>query len=390
MIHISNWQKVKLGDLVKFEYGKGLPESKRLDGNIPVYGSNGIVGYHNESLVKGRGIIVGRKGTIGQVEWAEGDFWTIDTTYYIPEGNKYDLLWLYYLLKSLNLKNLNRATGVPGLNREDVYKLSILLPERRIQQKIAGILSSVDKAIQKTDEIIQKTELLKQGLMQKLLTKGIGHTKFSRTKYGEIPEDWKLNPLGDSGIKIIDGDRGINYPKKIDFAPIGYCLFLNNKNIFDDSFLFNETSFISKEKDQALRKGKLQRQDVILTTRGTVGNVAYYDKSIPYENIRINSGMVILRGGNHFSPSFVYFLFRSPQIKSRMMEISSGSAQPQLPIKSLNYLLIPQPPIDEQNQIVNVLSAVEVKLTSCRKYRLSLLSLKNGFMQDIFNQKVKI
>src|SRR2546430_5984976 len=106
--------------------------------------------------------------------------------------------------------------------------------------------------------------------------------------------EWQEANL-DSLLEIIDGDRGTNYPTQHEFSPNEYCLFLNTGNVTQSGFNFSNCSFITKEKDALLRKGKLQRQDIVLTTRGTVGNVAYFDQNVPYENIRINSGMVILR-----------------------------------------------------------------------------------------------
>lgn len=96
-------------------------------------------------------------------------------------------------------------------------------------------------------------------------------------------------------IEIIDGDRENNYPKQSDFFDNEYCLFLNAKNVTDHGFDFSNNMYITKEKDEQLRKGKLKCGDVVLTTRGTVGNLAFYDNNVIYENIRINSGMVILR-----------------------------------------------------------------------------------------------
>ena len=94
---------------------------------------------------------------------------------------------------------------------------------------------------------------------------------------------------------IIDGDRGKNYPKQNEFLNQGYCLFLNAGNVTSDGFSFEENVFVSEEKDNLLRKGKLQRGDIVYTTRGTVGNAAFYSATVPFDNIRINSGMVILR-----------------------------------------------------------------------------------------------
>src|SRR5688500_4493217 len=105
--------------------------------------------------------------------------------------------------------------------------------------------------------------------------------------------EWPKVSFADAPLEIIDGDRGTNYPKQADFAPVGDCLFLNAGNVTSNGFAFDDCAFITEAKDDELRKGKLQRYDVVLTTRGTVGNVAYFDDSVPFERLRINSGMVI-------------------------------------------------------------------------------------------------
>ena len=101
----SGWRFLKIGEIVDFSYGKGLPQNKRIEGNIPVVGSNGIIGYHNKALVKAPGIVVGRKGSIGEVIFLAKDFWPIDTTYFITlkKNERIDWKWLFYMLKKSNL-----------------------------------------------------------------------------------------------------------------------------------------------------------------------------------------------------------------------------------------------------------------------------------------------
>jgi type I restriction enzyme S subunit len=167
----EEWEVVRVGEIVSFEYGKGLPARKRKSGTYPVYGSNGIVGYHNEPLVKGPGIIVGRKGTISGVIWSEKDFWPIDTTYYVKvKRSGIVLRWLYYRLTSLRLEMLNMATGVPGLNRNLVYDVRIGLPPYTEQQKITNVLSTVDKEIEKEKQIKEQLEKTMEWFMGNLLT----------------------------------------------------------------------------------------------------------------------------------------------------------------------------------------------------------------------------
>lgn len=167
----EEWEVVKLGKIISLEYGKGLPERKRKPGPYPVYGSNGIVGYHDEPLVKGPGIIVGRKGTISGVVWSEKDFWPIDTTYYVKiVRSDIVLRWVYYKLTLLRLEKLNMATGVPGLNRNLVYVIPTSLPPKNEQEKIASILSVIDNKIEKEKQTKMELEKTKKWFMQNLLT----------------------------------------------------------------------------------------------------------------------------------------------------------------------------------------------------------------------------
>ena len=154
------------------------------------------------------------------------------------------------------------------------------------QQHIVGILDAAFDGIATAKANAEKNLQNARALFE-------SHLQSVFTQRGE---KWIEKKLGDTSIlKIIDGDRGSNYPSKDDFSDDGFCLFLNTKNVRPDGFNFDTTMFITEGKDKVLRKGKLQRQDVILTTRGTIGNVAIFDESVEFENIRINSGMLIFR-----------------------------------------------------------------------------------------------
>ena len=169
-------------------------------------------------------------------------------------------------------------------------------------------------------------------------------------------------------IDIIDGDRGNHYPKKTELLKNGgYCIFLNTGNITKTGFNFDNVEFISKKKNQKLRKGLASRGDIILTTRGTVGNVAYFNDSVPYRNIRINSGMVLLRVNiNELNAYYLYCFLRSDPFKKQVILNGSGSAQPQLPIAALHNISLPIPSLIEQKKIVSVISPLDKKIELLR------------------------
>lgn len=175
-----------------------------------------------------------------------------------------------------------------------------------------------------------------------------------------MTRDWPKKPLSCAPLQIIDGDRGKEYPKQSDFQPSGHCLFLNTGNVRRDGFDFSECQFISEEKDQRLRKGKLARYDVVMTTRGTIGNTGFFDESVPYEHVRINSGMIILRANPEgLLPSFLYHFVRSPHFEAQTNSLRTGAAQPQLPIRDIKHIELPLPDIPAQEKIAGALSAYD-------------------------------
>ena len=182
---------------------------------------------------------------------------------------------------------------------------------------------------------------------------------------------WYRTRLGDAAIQIIDGDRGKNYPNQ--FRGRGHCLFLSAKNVTSDGFSFDNKQFITKEQDESLRKGKLIRNDVVLTTRGTVGNVALYDEEIPFDHIRINSGMVILRTDESIiNPHYLFHVMRSVDIQNQILQMRTGSAQPQFPISHMVNLEIPIPSIETQCAIAATLSCLDDKIENNRRINATL------------------
>lgn len=197
------WTKQKLGDVIYLEYGKGLIAEDRISGLYPVYGSSGKIGTHSEYLIKGPGIIVGRKGSVGEVHYSKNNFYPIDTTYFVRcKNKKYDIYFLYTLLKALNLKRLQGDTGVPGLNREIAYGEMISIPNLPTQTHIASVLSAYDDLIENNEKRIKALEEMSQLLYTEWFVnfKFSGHEKVkmvdSETEYGMIPEGWKIVTIG--------------------------------------------------------------------------------------------------------------------------------------------------------------------------------------------------
>ena len=332
--------------------------------------------------------------TFGPVWW-KGEkaiyhyhIWKIDTN-----ENKLSKQFLYYLLDDVTrrMKNESHGSTMLHVTKGGMEKLQIQLPPLPEQQRIAEILSTVDEKIEVIGEQISQTQELKRGLMQRVLTKGIGHTQFKDSPLGRIPESWEVLTAQEANILWVDGDRGTNYPKEKDFSPFGYCLFLSAKNVTKEGFRFTECSFIDAERDSLLRKGKLKRGDIIITTRGTVGNVALFNESVELTNIRINSGMAILRDSkNFYSQDFLFQYLRSRLFQKQVELIAFGSAQPQLTIKELKKALFLKLPLPEQQKIAEILFTVDDKLEVLQDKKQQYQELKRGLMQQLLTGKVRV
>jgi type I restriction enzyme S subunit len=185
----------------------------------------------------------------------------------------------------------------------------------------------------------------------------------------------ELISFAEAPFEIIDGDRGKNYPKQSEFSDAGYCLFLSATNVTKTGFDFSSCQFIDEKRDAALNKGKLQREDIVLTTRGTIGNTAYFNDAVPFNHLRLNSGMVILRcDKTKLLPAFLYHFVRSPSFFSQVNGLRSGVAQPQLPIRDMRQIRLPVPPLSVQQQIAGILSAYDELIENSQR-RIKILEL---------------
>lgn len=165
------WRRMMLGDICTFEYGKPLKEQDRIGNQYPVFGSNGIVGGHNEYLVVGPFIVIGRKGSAGTVLYSMNNGFPIDTTFYINlQSKEVHLRFLYYLLLLVELNKISAQSGVPGLNRNDAYKISISMPSFVEQREITRILDVANCETDLLKQLAEQYRTQKRGLMQKLLT----------------------------------------------------------------------------------------------------------------------------------------------------------------------------------------------------------------------------
>ncbi|HGQ1386810.1 TPA: restriction endonuclease subunit S [Streptococcus pneumoniae] len=333
----------------KFSSGKFLDKHDRVFEGYPAYGGNGIAWKSRKYLIDNPTIIIGRVGAYcGNVRTTHGKVWISDNAIYIKEfkNSDFNLVFLLELMKVIDFSKFADFSGQPKITQKPLENQKYILPPLALQNEFADFVVQVDKS-----------------------------------RFNEMFGENKIFESIDNLFDIIDGDRGKNYPKSDELFSEEYCLFLNTKNVTKNGFSFDTKQFITKTKDKLLRKGKLERYDIVLTTRGTVGNVAYYDELIKYKHLRINSGMVILRPKTpNLNQKFIIHVLRN----NNYSRVISGSAQPQLPITKLKKILLPLPPLALQNEFADFVVQVDKSQLAIQKSLEELETLKKSLMQEYF------
>ena len=362
----AKWPMVKLQDLCTDILSGGTPSTKNeayWNGDIPWITSGDIVNiktakprkYITEKAIKESATNLIKKGNVIVVTRVGlGKLFKNDFDVCISQDSQGLILkdvvnadYLVYVLKERveNFKNVSQGSTIQGVTKRQLSEIQIPLPPLEVQREIVSEIEGYQRVIDGARTVVENYR-----------------------PHIAIDPEWPMVTFSEAPFEIIDGDRGVNYPKKEDFSPDGYCVFLNTKNVRSDGFNFNEVEFITREKDEALRKGRLRRGDVVLTTRGTIGNTGYYDNSILFHAMRINSGMLIFRpNGSELSGNYLFLFFQSQNFKAQRDAIVSGAAQPQLPIRSLNEARLPVPDLETQQAIVAEIEAEQALVDANRE-----------------------
>jgi len=188
---MSEWQELKLGEVLNLKRGYDLTRRERIDGSIPVYSSSGISGFHNEAKANAPGVVTGRYGTIGKIFLAKTPFWPHNTTLYVEDFKGNDEIFIYYFLQQLNWEQFNDKSAVPGINRNDAHQADVTLPPLPEQRAIAGVLAALDDKIDLLHRQNRTLESLAQALFRHWFIDGAG-------------ADWEEGCLADFSENVRD------------------------------------------------------------------------------------------------------------------------------------------------------------------------------------------
>lgn len=196
-INMNNFKKIRFNDFIKLNRGFDLPSEKIVEGIIPVVTSSDIKSYHLNYKVLGPGVITGRSGTLGIVQYVDENYWPHNTTLYVKDFKGNLPKFVYYFLKTMHLENFNAGVGVPTLNQNHLHNQKIFIPSLPIQQKIASILSSYDELIENNKQRIQLLEEMAEEIYKEWFVR-LRFPGYETTKIVDgLPEGWEVKKLGD-------------------------------------------------------------------------------------------------------------------------------------------------------------------------------------------------
>lgn len=361
----DGWREVTLGDIIALEYGRSLPDKDRRAGDVAVYGSNGVVGAHDEALVPTGGIIVGRKGTAGSVTVSSGPFWPIDTTYFVKARQTVDWNWLAATLHHARLNELNEATGVPGLNREKAYRQPVLLPPLDEQRRIAEVLRSVDVAIAATigsNEQAQSTLDSARATFLKPMA--------DATALGDVCDviggyAFKSASFVESGVKIL---RISNITEAgVDFSGRAVC--------------------VAQEDVRGLDRFRLKPLDTVVALSGaTTGKMCVFSSAdTVYANqrvafIRVKTGLADQGYINH----------ALSLLTASVRQSAYGGAQPNISTKEIALMGIALPSLPEQREIADVLDALSQAVALGEQALSAHQATKAVLLSDLLSGRMRV
>jgi type I restriction enzyme S subunit len=301
--------------------------------------------------------------------------------------------FLYYFLNR-NRYFLSFDNGVEqtNLRKDEVLGCPVALPPLLEQQKIAEILSTVDADIEKTDTIIKETQQLKRGLMGKLLTEGIGHTRFKKTKIGRIPEEWDIIPLGKTADKakysFTGGPFGSNL-KSEEYTEKGVRI-IQLQNIGVGKFLDDYKIFTSREKADELKSCNIYPGDIVIAKMAEPVARACIMPTCDQRYLMASDGIRLSVDKKKYDTSYIQYAINSVYFRKTAERHGTGTTRLRIGLSELKKLPIAIPPLPEQQEIVSILSEVDAKIENEQSHKSELEQLKKGLLQVLLTGKVRV
>ncbi len=368
-----------------------ISKEQLIDEGFPVYGANGLIGYYSEYNHEKPTIAVTCRGaTCGTLNYVPAQSYITGNAMCLDELDleKVSESYLYYALFHRGLFDVITGSAQPQITAQSLKKVTFPCPPLSEQKKIAEILESVDDAIAKTESVIAQTQRVKQGLLQQLLTRGIGHTKFKQTPLGEIPENWEISTL--ASLADLKGGFAFNSGDFIDngVQVIRMGNLYQSKLQLDRNPVYVPNHFLEEHKTF-----RIYPNDILMSMTGTVGKQDYgYAVIVPHAapDLLLNQRVCKLIPKKETDYNYLLQLLWSRLFLEQLYSLPGGTKQANLSGKQILSVEIPLPPYREQKIIGNILSSVDALLKTEKESMDKQIILKAGLMSDLLTGLVRV
>ncbi len=370
----QEWRQLRLGQAITLQRGFDLPYRVRCSGSIPIVTSSGINGTHDQAQVLGPGVVTGRYGTIGEVFFIEENFWPLNTTLFVKNFNGNDPLFISFLLRTIDFQSHSGKSGVPGVNRNDLHELPIMLPPLPEQRAIAEALSDADELIGTLDKLVAKKRDLKQAAMQQLLT--------GKRRLPDFSGEWEVKEIREFTICTSGGTPSTSVARywggTIKWMSSGE---LNLKIIWDVEGRITEYGLKNSSAKMIPEKCVLVGLAGQGKTRGTV--------AINMIPLCTNQSIAAILPSTEFVPEYLYHNldFRYDELRG----LSTGQGgRGGLNLNIIKSIPVPFPTFKEQTAIASVISDMDAEISALEQRRDKTRALKQGMMQELLTGKTRL
>lgn len=365
---MSDWRILLLGDALTFQRGFDITKDEQRDGPYSVISSSGPKSTHAEYKVRGPGVIIGRKGSLGTVFYSEEHYWPHDTTLWIKDFHGNDARFAYYFLQTMGFERLDAGASNPSLNRNHIHTISVWWPPLPIQRRIAGILSAYDELIENSQRRIKILESMARGLYREWFVhfRFPGHESVPRvpSPLGEIPKGWEVATLGAHLAALESGKRPKGGIREVEngVPSIGAE---NIKGIGQHDFASEK--FVPRDFFQEMRKGIVRDRDVAIYKDGAyIGKSSYFRDGFPHVECSVNEHVFLLRAsGVRLKQNALYLWLQEPDTVQTIRSKNANAAQPGINQRTVGglQLTLPDSQIAVQfDQLVDPLVAEVINL----------------------------
>ncbi|MGC9091592.1 MAG: restriction endonuclease subunit S, partial [Fervidicoccaceae archaeon] len=294
-----------------------------------------------------------------------------------PKETQFDTRFGFYYLKYSvkRLSSLGSGSTFKAIRREELVRFLLVLPPVTEQKQIATILSTIDEAIQKTDELIAKTERFKKGVMKELLTKGIGHKEFKDTEIGRIPKEWEIVKLKNIIIDIYYGITAKAVTHSTDLRMLR-TTDIKNYKVDWDNLLYCEIT----EKKNDIKRFLLEKDDLVIARAGTIGVSVLVEEDL--KDVIFGSYLIKVKLNKKVNPKFLHYFLQSKIYWNQIMSNQAGSTLKNIKLPTLLSLNIPLPPIQEQKKIAYIISSIDEAIQKTDELIAKTERFKKGVMKE--------